>query len=158
MAHDFVPGATLSATGHVDDLFFERLWHLLGEVHAARIAYVDLHKAENILVGTDGQPYLMDFQISLYVPRFLPFGWVLALFQKSDHYHFAKHKKLRRPDQCDDETERLASRPWWISLHRLVARPLRELRRALLVKIGVRAKGGKVWTEQVPEEGLRKAG
>ena len=45
--------------------------------------------------------------------------------------------------------------PWWIRAHRLFARPVRELRRRMLVRVGVRAGKGRVETEVFAEHALR---
>jgi hypothetical protein len=45
--------------------------------------------------------------------------------------------------------------PWWIRVHRLVARPFRELRRRLLVRLGIRSGKGRVETEVFAEHALR---
>ena len=63
VAHPFVPGHPLGSKEEVNDKFFPDLLSYLLEVHEQKMAYVDLHKRENILVGEDGKPYLIDFQI-----------------------------------------------------------------------------------------------
>ena len=41
-------------------------------MHARRTVYVDLHKRENIIVSEHGKPCLIDFQISICWPGWLP--------------------------------------------------------------------------------------
>ena len=73
-----------------------------------------------------------------------PEGPLFRIFQKSDKYHLMKHWVRCRPDQCDTELIARQRRiPWWIRAHRLVARPFREMRRRLLVRVGVRAGKGR---------------
>jgi hypothetical protein len=154
----FIEGRPLGRHDQVDDGFFPSLRSILDVMHARRLAYVDLHKRENVLVGEDGRPYLIDFQISHAGPA----GWrgwlpwqavVLRILQRSDDYHFAKMWCRSRPDQTGGE-ENLA-RPWWIRLHRLVARPFRSLRRGLLVRRGIRSGKGRATSEHFTEEALR---
>lgn len=157
VGHDFVPGHPLGKDERVGDNFFPELLRLLAEVHRRELAYVDLHKRENILVGDDGRPYLVDFQISFYLPSWWPANaWptraVLRMLQRSDSYHLQKHVAHCRPDQAGDAA---AQRPWWIRLHRLVGQPFRACRRWLLVRLGVRAGRGRVETEHFPEEVVR---
>src|SRR5581483_11680614 len=57
VAHDFIPGHPLGERERVGDNFFPDLLALLAEVHRRDIAYVDLHKRENVIVGADGRPY-----------------------------------------------------------------------------------------------------
>ena len=157
-AHEFIVGEPLKIQPDLDDQFFDQMWQLLADVHAAGIAYVDLHKAENVLVDSDGQPHLIDFQVSVWLPKIWPLSRLLATLQQMDRYHFARHKLFRRPDLCDEAMQRLGEqRPWWIRLHRSFARPIREARRRLLVRLGIRRDSGKAHTELVPEEGQRKA-
>lgn len=161
VAHNFVAGHPLGRQERVSDRFFPELERLLAELHRRHMAYVDLHKRENILVGDDGRPYLIDFQISIGLPQRWPvvraaLGWVLRLLQGCDEYHLLKHFLASRPDQCPVARADLAARrPWSISLHRLLGRPVRFLRRKLLVLVGVRARGGRAETECFPELALR---
>src|SRR5258707_12335587 len=69
--HEFVAGRPLASERPVPDGFFDRLVDSLAELHRRGIAYVDTNKPENILLGDDGQPHLIDFQISWDSPFFL---------------------------------------------------------------------------------------
>lgn len=156
VARWYIPGHPLRRNEAVDDQFFPRLVTLLDTMHARRIAYVDLHKRENVIVGENGAPHLVDFQISVRFARRGPWGPVLRMFQASDRYHMQKHWGKCRPDQCDPEMRDISRRPpWWIRLHRMVARPFRELRRGLLVRMNVRSGRGRVETENLPEAAVR---
>jgi hypothetical protein len=161
--HDFVHGHPLAPGELVGDRFFPELAHLLATIHTRRMAYVDLHKRENVLVGDDGRPYLIDFQVSLglWSPRDEgnpAARWLLNALQDADRYHLAKHIRLHRPDQ-----ERLVAelgggkRPAWIGWHRSVAAPLREMRRKLLTLIGVRGSDGMASSEAFPEDAVRRS-
>jgi hypothetical protein len=127
-------------------------------MHRHDVAYVDLHKRENILVGADGRPYLLDFQISVSLPHWWPANSTLTqvllrIFQRSDDYHLHKHLARCRPDLMAEEKE--VRRPWWITMHRLIAVPLRTARRWLLARLGIRDKTGRVDSEHFPEEVVR---
>lgn len=157
VAHEFIPGRPLRRKDHVAAPAFAALEELLTEVHRRGMAYVDLHKRENILVGDDGRLYLLDFQICFYMHRWwpansLPVRLVLKLLQRSDRYHLGKHYAHCSPDRSPDHVPFM---PWWIRWHRRLARPLRSMRRWLLVKLGVRAGRGRVDTEWFAEEGVR---
>ena len=153
VARVFIPGRPLRRDDRVDDRFFPDLAATLAELHRRGAAYVDLHKRENILVGDDGRPYLIDFQIS-HAPRraFWPMSRVLKRLQMSDWYHLDKHYARLRPDQFGKNPEAVAAaRPWWIRLHRLVAQPFRSLRRRLLSRLKVRDASGRAHSEVFPE-------
>jgi hypothetical protein len=157
VAREYIEGHPLGNREAVDDRFFHGLAQLLHSMHERRVIYVDLHKRENILVNQQGQPCLIDFQISLLWPRWLPRGWIFELFRRSDEYHLMKHWSRCRPDQCGIEYEAFRKRrPWWIRAHRLVAWPFREIRRRLLVAVGVRAGKGRVESEFFAEHALRE--
>jgi hypothetical protein len=137
-----------------------RLRQLLQEVHRHNVAYVDLHKAENVLVGADGRPYLFDFQISYALPRgplrcLPPLRWWLQCLQQSDEYHLLKHELHFGSPEARQKIALL--RPWWIRLHRLLAVPFRTLRRKLLVVLGIRSGKGSATTEAQPELAFRSA-
>ena len=74
VARDYVAGHPLGNREPVSDTFFPDLNRLLKEMHKRRTVYVDLHKRENIIVNERGEPCLIDFQISLTWPRWLPSG------------------------------------------------------------------------------------
>jgi hypothetical protein len=156
VAREYIAGHPLGSREAVPDRFFPDLQRLLQAMHRRRIVYVDLHKRENIIVSEQGNASLIDFQISISWPRWLPAGPIFRIFQRSDEYHLMKHWSRCRPDQCEVDSLAVKSRiPWWIRAHRLVARPFRELRRKLLVRVGVRSGRGRVETEVFAEHALR---
>jgi hypothetical protein len=159
VAREFVTGHPLGDREAVGESFFHELAALVRSMHSRRVLYVDLHKRENIVVGPGGKPYLIDFQISLYWPRWLPRWSLFELLRRSDEYHLMKHWSRCRPDQSGVDYQAVQrQRPWWIKAHRLVARPIRELRRKLLVALGVRSGKGRVESELFAEHALRADG
>ncbi|MGD0044266.1 MAG: hypothetical protein ABSE84_28325, partial [Isosphaeraceae bacterium] len=156
VAREYVAGHPLGNREVVSDTFFHDLNRLLEEMHRRRTVYVDLNKRENIIVSERGEPCLIDFQISLTWPAWLPSGPLFRIFARSDQYHLMKHWARCRPDQCGIDSIEMQKRiPWWIRTHRLVARPFRELRRRLLVRLGIRSGKGRVETEVFAEHALR---
>jgi hypothetical protein len=144
LVHQFIEGRPLAKGDQVDDDFFPRLTAMLDHMHARNVAYVDLEKRENILLGTDGRPYLIDFQISWHVPdnrggRTWVARTILEVLQQSDRYHLLKHWRRLRPDQLEGNVvARSYAPPFWIRWHRAVFRPLTLLRRQMLVWLGAR--------------------
>jgi hypothetical protein len=162
VAHAYVPGEPLRSRHKLNDHFFTSLRALLAAVHFRGIAYVDLHKRENILVGQDGAPHLIDFQVCFGVwskrwANTVLGRQLLKALQDADWYHLAKHVTRHRPDQAGLILSLQAARPWWIQAHRVVAVPLRQMRRRLLAWLGVRQHGGRAETETFPEEAVRQA-
>ena len=84
------------------------------------MAYVDLEKCENVLVGDDGLPHLFDFQISWYWSRrwggeLLPLRVMRGWFQRGDRYHLIKLRRRTRPDQLSPEVLAASYRkPWYV--------------------------------------------
>ena len=158
VAHQFVPGRPLCRDDVIDTEFFHELDRLIQELHRRGIAYVDLHKRENILVGDDGHPHLIDFQISVRLTRRWPLVWLLQMLQGSDCYHLAKHRYMQFQHQPGTRIQReFLSLPWWIRLHRTMTRPFRKMRRRMLVASGIRTGSGKAHSEAMPEIGIRRA-
>ena len=103
-----------------------------------------MNKPDNVLVDAHGRPVLIDFQIS-WAPRpsWGPVGAIkrrlLAMFQEADRYHVRKLKRLYRRDQMTpEEIAESYRKPWFLSLHRVVGAPLRDLRRKFLEWVGAR--------------------
>lgn len=158
VARVFIPGHPLGKNEKVGPKFFPSLRAAILEMHRRGISYVDLHKRENVIVGDDGRPYLVDFQINLDIThprlRWLPgiqtiFDW----FCEGDLYHLEKH--IRRADPQSEATTPLEI-PAWLRFHRTVAVPFRELRRRLLVARGIRLGRGSVETEVFAEDAVRR--
>jgi serine/threonine protein kinase len=153
-AHDFVAGQPMSLKSELPVGFFDKLDKLLHELHARHIAYIDLHKQENVIVGDDGSPYLIDFQISARLPKLWGFRSLFKILADSDCYHVEKHRRRRQGSNAGLAN---VQRPWWIRCHRMVAVPFRTMRRKFLVMIGVRKGNGCASTEIATEIGLRQA-
>ena len=64
LLRSFQAGVALSATDELALDFFERLAELVHEVHARGVCHNDLHKEQNVIVGLDGRPALVDFQLA----------------------------------------------------------------------------------------------
>jgi hypothetical protein len=160
VAHEYAPGKPLRFGATMPEAFQE-LHAVVTTMHDRGVAYVDLHKAENIIVGDDGRPYLIDFQICFRIPD----GWwgrrwlVKRLFRvltNADLYHLEKHRLSPLRCKLSHESFRAAvNRPWWIEAHRLVAVPFRSARRSLLVFLGIRRRGGQAESEHQPEKAVQ---
>jgi hypothetical protein len=138
--HRLAPGRPLKRNIAVPDGFFEQLQELLAELHRRGIAYLDTNKLSNIVLGDDGRPHLIDFQIS-WDERSLPpclraiSRWWLRRMQREDLYHVLKHKRRLRPDELSDD-ERTASHPsWLIRTHRAIIAPYKNFRRRIFARL-----------------------
>ncbi|MHA1523046.1 MAG: hypothetical protein ACTSY1_01420 [Alphaproteobacteria bacterium] len=160
-ARIYIAGDVFRVREQVDAQFFADLKQLLAALHAHDMAYVDLHKRENIVVDTRGRPNLIDFQVSFGLS---PSGrgkqrvarFILAHLQEMDNYHYRKHYARCLGDTLTpQELQDYLKPPGFIRAHRKIAAPLRTLRRRLLVLMKVRNKSGMAHGELVPEEAFR---
>ena len=157
VARSYIAGHPLGASERVGSRFFAELRASLLAMHARGIAYVDLHKRENVIVGDDGRPYLVDFQICFDAAspraRNLPGArWAFERFCDADLYHLGKHV-LRSDPHASVASPPI---PGWLRLHRTVAVPFRQLRRRLLVAAGIRKGRGRAVTEVFAEDAVRR--
>jgi hypothetical protein len=129
----FVAGHPLSSASAVPDGFWSRLEAAMGEVHRRGVAYVDSNKPENVLVGDDGHPYLIDFQIAWQCGADHALGrWWLARLQREDLYHLLKHKRRFAPDAMTQaELTTVRQRSVLTRAARLLNLPYRMVRRPL---------------------------
>jgi predicted Ser/Thr protein kinase len=132
---EYVAGEPLTRKAEVGDAFFPAFYEILDHLHERGIAYVDLEKAENILRGEDGLPYLIDFQIAFYAPgpRLGRLAFVRKLGRmlcRVDLYHARKHHRRMRPDQLSTEAiARSRERPLPVRIANWLHTPWKELRR-----------------------------
>ena len=139
--HQYIEGRPLAKGERVPDDFFPRLRRALQTIHERKMAYVDLEKCENVLVGDDGKPYLIDFQIAWGLPRkyggdLWPLRWLRRRLQRADLYHLRKLQRRTRPDQLTEEELRASYRkPWYVRVHGLLTRPFTLLRRQILKRL-----------------------
>ena len=141
IAHAYVDGHPLVRGERVRDDFFDRLDAGLAEIHRRGIAYVDLEKPENVLVGADGSPYLFDFQVACRWPfrrggNWIPYRWLLAWLQQADRYHVAKLRRRCRPDLLSDEALAASRRrPAHVRYYTRLTKPISRLRRRVLNRV-----------------------
>jgi hypothetical protein len=162
LVHAFIPGHSLRKGQRVDDDFFERLANLIHALHRRGIAHVDLEKRQNVLVGDDGRPYLLDFQISWpwplgWMTQTWPGRWLGRRLQQGDRYHLLKLRRRFRPDQMTpEELAESYRRPWGVRAHTWLTRPFTKLRRRALARLDPgRYDGERGRTEQEPGAGSR---
>jgi len=143
--YEYIEGASLGEKPELPRDFFENLLAVLQQIHTRRLVHFDLHKPGNILLGKDGQAYIIDFQLSLYIPDRLLVSKRLSAalrrrLQAYDIYHLYKHKRRRLPAELTERERALSTRIGpLLRLHRLIAKPYKLVRRPCLRYL--RAKG-----------------
>ena len=121
--------------------FFDRLREVLDAIHARGVGYCDANKRSNILVGPGGEPYLVDYQISIRRRDELPWplrnivAAVVDYVAERDIYHLYKHKRRLSPAELTPEQEAISRRRSALhALHRKLIKPWHVIRRAFLRK------------------------
>jgi hypothetical protein len=121
--------------------FFDRLTELMAAIHARGVGYCDANKRSNILVGNGGEPYLVDFQLSVQRREDWPWPWrqladrVVDYVAERDIYHLCKHKRRLAPHELTPEEDALSRKRTGLHLlHRKLTKPWRALRRGFLRK------------------------
>jgi RIO-like serine/threonine protein kinase len=90
LLRSFEPGVALSQTEELAVDFFEQLRELVEQMHARGVCHNDLHKEQNVIVGLDGRPCLVDFQLASLHPR--P-GRLARSRMREDLRHVEKHRR-----------------------------------------------------------------
>jgi hypothetical protein len=107
LVRSFVPGRPLSAALALPENFFDELDALVEAVHARGICHNDLHKEQNILVGDDGRPYLLDFQLA---SRHASDTRAFRSRAREDLRHVEKHRRRYTRDGRGPRGERTFGR------------------------------------------------
>ena len=90
LLREWIAGRPLHRADELADDFFDHLDGLVGELHERGVCHNDLHKEMNILVGEDGFPYLIDFQLA---SRHRTRGRVFRARVRDDLRHVQKHRR-----------------------------------------------------------------
>jgi RIO-like serine/threonine protein kinase len=98
-----IPGKTLKQVqdeGRLPDGFFDDLRALVDRFHEKGVAHCDLKRAENILLGYDGRPYVIDWAASISRSEFgLPLlDLIYKRFMKDDYNAITKRKLVHSPE------------------------------------------------------------
>ena len=163
IARSYIRGKPLRVKKHINPRVFRELRELLQAIHAQDMAYVDLHKLENIIVDPENHPYLIDFQVCFGLSDTWPGNGrlarlLLAKLQEIDVYCLNKHITRLLPQMLTRKQLWLYSKvPLFIRVHRRFAAPLRAMRRKLLVRLRIRAVGGAASSELEPEDAYHPA-
>jgi RIO-like serine/threonine protein kinase len=89
LLREYLPGVALCRAAELPRDFFARLEELVRALHARGVCHNDLHKEANVLVGLDGYPALVDFQLASLHPRG---ARSLAARAREDLRHVWKHR------------------------------------------------------------------
>lgn len=145
VAHWWVEGVPFRPDVRVDDEFFPALGRTLSAFHATGRAYIDMSKWGNILVGSDGRPCLLDYQIHFRARSGRVSHRLLRQLQKGDWFYLLRHWRRCRPDQYLELADASLSRePPHIFVAERVGFIFRALRIFILRLSGVRGDPRKI--------------
>jgi RIO-like serine/threonine protein kinase len=139
--YEYIDGTPLSEKPELPADFFEKLRVVLRQIHARRLVHFDLHKRGNILLGRDGQAYIIDFQVSTCISDRLLLSKTLSAalrrrLQAYDIYHLYKHKRRLLPEELTEAERAISTRVGLLlRVHRFIARPYKAIRRACLHRL-----------------------
>ncbi len=94
--HEYVEGQTINTLDDhpIKPEFFDELHAMMRAIHAKNVIYLDSNKRGNIILGTDGRPHLIDFQISINFGWVRPSSaWLFNILVSEDIYHVYKHRR-----------------------------------------------------------------
>jgi len=90
LLRSWIDGAPLHEARALPRDFFDHLDDLVAALHERGVCHNDLHKEQNVIVGGDGFPHLIDFQLaSTHRAR----GRLFASRARDDLRHVQKHRR-----------------------------------------------------------------
>ncbi len=89
----------------LDEKFYRDLKELIDRLHDHGIAHCDLKRAPNIMIGNDGNPYIIDWAASISKSgfRFFPLNLIYKRFIKDDLNAITKIKLRFLPESVTPE-------------------------------------------------------
>lgn len=90
LIREWIAGEPLHRAAELAEDFFDHLDDLVSELHARGVCHNDLHKEMNVMVGEDGFPHLIDFQLASTHPRR---GRTFEARVRDDLRHVQKHRR-----------------------------------------------------------------
>ena len=85
--------------------FFEALGDLVEKIHRRGLCHCDLKRAANVLVGNQGQPYIIDWSAAILETefRFFPASLIYKRFLLDDRHAVIKLQLRHCPEAVDPE-------------------------------------------------------
>jgi hypothetical protein len=113
----FMGGDNLRETGTPpDEAYFTALTRLIEEMHARGVIHLDLRNRRNYGIDEKGNPYLVDFASSMYIPFSKTLVRIFALI---DWMGYVKVKQRLAPAMITEQENKLLSigntlSSWWL--------------------------------------------
>ncbi len=140
-AIEYIDAVPLDHLESIPAGFFDRLVDLMKAIHSRGVGYCDANKRSNILVAPTGEPFLVDFQISLLSRDNWPWPWnkfaraIVDYIAQRDIYHLLKHKRRLAPAELIGDEDALSRKRGLLhKTHRKLGKIWRYARRGFLQK------------------------
>lgn len=105
---EWIPGRPMQVAAPRDAVYFREALGLLRRIHRSGVTHNDLAKETNWLVGPEGRPALVDFQLSVVHRRRSRAFRALA---REDLRHLLKHKRTYRPESLTLRQRQILASP-----------------------------------------------
>ena len=105
---EYIDGNSYREKEHIlenRDQFFIDLLALILSIHKAGVSHGDLKRKDNILIGENNQPYLIDFGAAMSLNSKNQFikRWLYNFSKQTDLNAWIKHKYFRQYDQIEKD-------------------------------------------------------
>jgi len=98
----YIDGNEIKKCRHLlSENFFSQLLQIADNLHSKGVLHLDLGHKSNIMVDRDGNPAIIDFNASLYLPPNAFFRPLINLLAKIDKYSILRLKVKYRPQDSD---------------------------------------------------------
>lgn len=86
-------------------VFFTKMKKLVDDIHERGLAHCDLKRTPNIIIGEDGNPYIVDWAafIARSEARLFPLNILYKRFLQDDYLSITKVKVNNRPDLATEQ-------------------------------------------------------
>jgi serine/threonine protein kinase len=139
LAMEHVSGTSLEhvSQGVLTNEFYTKLRSVIDEMHSRGIAHCDLRSRGNVMLGDDGNPYVVDFAACVFRGRGInPFTrWLFKQFVLADNNAVLRIKDRLSPELLTDEEKAELETPLPLEIPaRFVGSSIRKITRKLLTK------------------------
>ncbi len=119
---------------NIHDDFFVKFDRLVDTIHKRGVAHCDLKRAGNVIMGNDGNPYIIDWSSAIFESefRFFPLNFIYRRFILDDLNGVTKYRLRHNPERVSPTRMRIYT--YRSPLERLV-RKVRDHLRDLLKRL-----------------------
>lgn len=122
LERSYVDGAPMQEGRPADIDYFRAAARAVRRMHRLGVVHNDLAKEPNLLLTTDGNPAIIDFQLSWFAPRR---GFLFRVLAREDIRHLLKHKRTYCPDRLTHREKTILDNPSLISkLWKMTGKPV----------------------------------